>query len=162
MFPSKVESFHKFTKRLTIFCENNTSGNAGELLQNTIEELCDSLNGIENEHIHLLFHISELLHISGNAEKLDEYIFKAIVETIHKNSFKRYVNGFAFLLVNSPGDYRHRWNTFKDRIYRLFGKTDFVLHRINEFEEAIALVKNDKNNNCIVPFYKPTTCLSNL
>ena len=114
MFPSKIESFHKFIKRLTIFCEKNTSENASELRQNTIEELCDSLNSIENEYTHLLFHISELLHVSGNTEKLDEYIFKAIVENVHNNSFKEYINGFVFLLGNSPGDYRLRWNTLRE------------------------------------------------
>lgn len=162
MFPSQIKSFHKFAKGLANYCEKSTSENARELLQNTVEELCDSLNDIENEHIHLLFHISELLQISGNAEKLDEFIYKAIVETTYENVFKRYVNGFAFLLINSPGDYRRRWNNIKDSIYQLFGKTDFVLHRINEFEEAIAVVESDKNNNYITPPYKQTTHLSKI
>ena len=162
MFPSKIDSFHKFAKGLSAFGKYNTSENASEIRQHTIEELSGFLNSIENEYNHLLFHISELLHISGNTDKLDEYIFKAIVENIHNNSFKGYVNGFAFLLVNSSGDYRHRWNTVKDHIYQLFGQTNIVLQRITEFEEAIAVAENGENSNCVTPPYKQTTHLSKI
>lgn len=162
MFPSKINSFHKFAKGLSAFCKYNTSENASQLRQHTIEELSASLNSIENEYNHLLFHISELLHISGNTDKLDEYIFKAIVENIHNNSFKSYVNGFAFLLVSSSGDYRHRWNTLKGRIYQLFEQTNLVLQRITEFEKAIALAETGENSNCITPPYRHTTHLSKI
>ena len=69
MFPSKIKSFHRFAKGLRAFCTKNTSENASELRLNTIEELSDSLNSIEKVYNHLLFHISELLHISGNTDK---------------------------------------------------------------------------------------------
>ena len=85
-----------------------------------------------------------------------------IVENIHSNSFKSYVNGFAFLLVNSSGDYRHRWNTLKGRIYQLFGQTDLVLQRIAKFEEAIAVAENGEKPNCVTPPYKHTTHLSKI
>lgn len=162
MFPSKIESFHKFAKGLSAFGKYNTSENASEIRQHTIDELSGFLNSIENEYNHLLFHISELLHISGNTDKLDEYIFKAIVENIHNNSFKSYVNGFAFLLVNSSGDYRYRWNTLKGRIYQLFEQTNLVLQRITEFEEAIAVAENGEKPNCVTSPYKQTTHLSKI
>ena len=73
MFPSKIDSFHKFAKGMSAFGKYNTSENASEIRQHTIEELSGFLNSIENEYNHLLFHISELLHVSGNIGKLDEY-----------------------------------------------------------------------------------------
>lgn len=138
---SHIKTIRQFVNEQVQRCKNLDKQQQHEI----IHGLTNLLSSIEKEHTHLLLQLAQIYDNSGDAQKADEYILKAIWHHIQDGSFdKETPRELAILLSKSSAEWKPRLLSLKKRCVEFIYESDLAVHNLEKVEHLVTIRKNLK------------------